>query len=169
MKRLQSEKRTSGLAILSVLLFAACQARPVQTGQAPPSFEQVERAQCLRQRQVPDDSEYVVFFDRESNVLKPRAKAILDELAAQWKRQGGTKATLSANKDLSEMSPRDRDLSKRRGEIVVTYLARAGIERGHMLLENHGADSPHVPTPPETQNRGVFIWPSFSRPRLQCD
>lgn len=108
------------------------------------------------------DRNFIVFFDQHSADLTPRARRILDELAALEKGNPNPIIQMGAEADTSEILPSDHDIRGHRGEAVRDYLIKSGLSPEWLFVDASGARPAFIPTAPnspEPQNRRVALWP----------
>lgn len=109
---------------------------------------------------------WVIFFDDGSVALNDRGRQTLDQ-AAKW---SGTlfgspappvwQLCLIGHSDNTGSTASNLALSRRRGEVVRTYLVERGLPRERLAVYGVGSDKPMVVTPPNTheaQNRRVEL------------
>ena len=106
------------------------------------------------------DAQFIVFFDWSKPDINRDAAEILDEVAAAYAGQGGSRLVIAGHSDRSGPSDTNLRSSKKRAETVRDYLEAHGVPTRAMTLEAHGEQQPVVPTEDgvrEVQNRRVEI------------
>ncbi|MEA1868310.1 MAG: OmpA family protein [Thermodesulfobacteriota bacterium] len=101
-----------------------------------------------------------VFFDTNSNSLKPHALQHLDRLADYMKAAQGSILTISGHTDNTGTGKHNLGLSKRRAEAVRDYLMDNGLSGERIKNEFFGDTRPYVPnvTPQgRSKNRRVTL------------
>lgn len=113
----------------------------------------------LAAQQVP--APHYVFFDWGKNELSGDAKAELDKVAGDYAAKGSGQIVLAAYTDRSGDAQANRTISRRRGELVKTYLVGKGVPAAAIRVQAYGEDHPFVATADgvrEVQNRRVDLW-----------
>lgn len=103
---------------------------------------------------------HFVFFDWGKNELSGDAKAELDKVAGDFAAKGG-RVILAAYTDRSGDARANRAISRKRGELVKTYLVGKGVPADAIRVQAYGEDRPYIATADgvrEVQNRRVDIW-----------
>lgn len=103
---------------------------------------------------------HFVFFDWGKNELTGDARAELDKVAGDFAAKGG-RVVLAAYTDRSGNARANRAISRKRGELVKTYLVGQGVPADAIRVQAYGEDHPYVVTADgvrEVQNRRVDIW-----------
>lgn len=105
-------------------------------------------------------SNYIVFFDFDSDELTPEALAILRTVAANAPQMDYTTIELSGHTDTSGASAYNQALSERRAANVQAELVRLGLQSNEIATTAQGEGSPLIATDNgirEPQNRRVEI------------
>ncbi len=99
----------------------------------------------------------VVRFKYNSDLLEPEAKANLDEFAKALKdpRLVGSRFFVDGHTDASGTAPYNLDLSRRRSQAVVRYLAEKGVDAAKLQARGFGQTKPIAPDPLAGDNRRV--------------
>ena len=103
---------------------------------------------------------YMVFFNADSDVLTPQAKAILDNVAEAYAACGQTQVVISGHTDRKGSDQYNVGLSQRIASNVRSYLVLRGIPDGVMTTQAFGESRPLVDTKDgvsEPQNRRAEI------------
>jgi len=109
----------------------------------------------------PKKFDLLVNFEFDSDHLTAAAKANLDQFAAALRdprvRDGlkGEKLAIDGFTDATGTEVYNKNLSERRAEAVVNYLANKGADRGVLAPKGFGPDKPRVPDPFDPANRRV--------------
>ena len=102
----------------------------------------------------------LVFFDFDSAVLTPEARAIVRTAAQQARRGGTARIEVTGHADTSGPASYNVGLSQRRANAVRTLLISEGVSQAEIAVAAKGETEPLVPTPDgvrEPQNRRVEI------------
>lgn len=103
---------------------------------------------------------FMVFFNPNSAVLTPQAKAILDNAASAYQTCGQAQVMLAGHTDRKGRDAYNVGLSQRLAAAVRAYLVTRGIPDGVVTTEAFGESRPLVETADgvaEPQNRRVEI------------
>jgi outer membrane protein OmpA-like peptidoglycan-associated protein/outer membrane protein W len=109
---------------------------------------------------APVAQNFTVFFDFNKSVLTPEAKHIIAAAAAQYKKGGYAKITVTGHTDTVGTASYNEKLSQRRALAVEAELKTLGIETSHIKEMGVGKDGLLVPTADgvrEAQNRRAEI------------
>jgi OmpA-OmpF porin, OOP family len=88
---------------------------------------------------------YEVFFDCDTAVLTPQARAILDNVADAYRTLGaGQPITLNGHTDDTLNPVRAMAMSRVRANSVRNYLIRRGIPASVITVIGHGATRPQI-------------------------
>ncbi len=109
-----------------------------------------------------------VFFDSGSTVLSDEARRTLAEVASmpreQWLRVPSSfRYCVVGNADNTGTEMTNKNISRRRAEVVAEYLVELGMPREGIVVKAKGNSAMLVKTPPntaESQNRSVEIFRS---------
>lgn len=110
--------------------------------------------------QADDGRPAMVFFDWGKGEIRSDDKAVLDNVAEQWKAQPGARLVLSGHSDRSGPGWANARASKQRAVAVQDYLVEHGVPASAMTLQAFGEQQPVVTTEDgvrEVQNRRVEI------------
>ncbi len=101
---------------------------------------------------LPDDimkilelAERKVFFDVDSDEIKPDAFEYLDKLAEVLIAHPDWKLRLTGHADATGPEDYNIELSKRRAEVVLFYLLNRGVPRHQIMAEYYGESQPIAP------------------------
>ena len=83
-----------------------------------------------------------VNFANNSAELNAEAMAVLDQAAAGLQRRGDMKVEVAGHTDNRGSAQLNRDLSQRRAESVMRYLASKGANAANLSARGYGPDSP---------------------------
>jgi OmpA-OmpF porin, OOP family len=84
-----------------------------------------------------------IYFDTDSDRLKPESGAVLKQVAAGLQKNPNLKLEVDGYTDSVGDSARNSDLSKRRAQAVMSVLvAQFGIEAGRLAVNGFGAAQP---------------------------
>ena len=85
----------------------------------------------------------MVLFDVDSDVLTPRAKSILDNVAQQVVGKSNASLTLEGHADATGDSGYNMGLSDRRARNVARYLAGQGVKQSQFIdVDSYGETNP---------------------------
>jgi OmpA-OmpF porin, OOP family len=102
----------------------------------------------------------MVFFDWDSSAVSAQAAAILDNIVLEVKAEGWRIFRIRGSADRSGSAKLNRELSCRRAETVMRYLAARGVAVGSAEIVCAGETEPLVETRDgvhEPNNRYVLI------------
>ena len=118
---------------------------------------QSECAKAVPERPKAGGFDLVVTFDYNSDVLTPPAKANLDEFskAIQGALLHDDAFMVEGHTDAKGSEPYNNELSKRRAEAVVRYLAGQGVDRARLEAKGYGKSHPRAADPADPSNRRV--------------
>lgn len=105
-------------------------------------------------------TDFLVFFDFDSDTLTPEAQAIVNQAAANAKNLNATRIIATGHTDTSGSAEYNMGLSLRRAEAVRNELVLSGIPEASIELVAKGQTQPLIATPDgvrEPQNRRVEI------------
>lgn len=138
-------------------------ARPVPPSPAP--HRRVPPAARAPSPAAQNAGRFVVHFDYDRAAITPEAAVILDNVAAEWRRMGGTAGLVVAgHTDRVGSYEYNRALSHGMATGVRDYLVAHGVARGSISVEAWGEDGRVVETARgvrEPRNRRVVI--TFAR------
>jgi outer membrane protein OmpA-like peptidoglycan-associated protein len=103
---------------------------------------------------------FMVFFDFNKSTLTPEAKRIIASAAAEYKRDGYAKISITGHTDTVGSDSYNKKLSDRRALAVEAELTKLGVETGHISEAGVGKEGLMVPTANgvrEAQNRRAEI------------
>ncbi|MFA5123109.1 OmpA family protein [Zavarzinia sp.] len=103
---------------------------------------------------------YIVFFDWNSTVITPEAKAIIADAANAATSLGVARIELTGHADRSGSARYNQKLSLKRADAVKAVLVGMGVPAAGITTIGKGESAPLVPTPDgvrEPQNRRVEI------------
>jgi OmpA-OmpF porin, OOP family len=84
-----------------------------------------------------------IYFDTDSDRLKPESGAVLKQVAAGLQKNPNLKLEVDGYTDSVGDSARNSDLSKRRAQAVMSVLvSQFGIEAGRLAVNGFGAAQP---------------------------
>lgn len=83
-----------------------------------------------------------IYFDFDSYVVKPEAKAVLDGLIKYYKQYPEIQIEMNANTDSKGSVEYNKKLSEKRGNAALAYLMQGGIPRNALVVNVLGADNP---------------------------
>jgi OOP family OmpA-OmpF porin len=84
-----------------------------------------------------------IYFDTDSDRLKPESGAVLKQVAAGLQKNPNLKLEVNGYTDSVGDSARNSDLSKRRAQAVMSVLvSQFGIEAGRLAVNGFGAAQP---------------------------
>jgi outer membrane protein OmpA-like peptidoglycan-associated protein len=112
---------------------------------------------CAPKAAAPKPFDLMVNFDFDSDRLTPAAKENLGQFAEalhdpQLKSQ---KFAIDGFTDASGTEVYNLNLSERRAEAVVNFLAQHGVDRENLIAKGFGPTKPRVPDPYNAANRRV--------------
>lgn len=98
-------------------------------------------------------------FEYDSDVLRPQAMEIIDQLVEVFKANGTDRYVIEGHTDISGDAAHNRSLSERRARSVVRYLVeRHGLPESRFVVRGQGAASLLLPQDPRNgRNRRVAI------------
>lgn len=120
----------------------------------PPRMR-VDGEGCVIQQSVSFSN---ITFELNSSQLTPRARDVLDRIAAGLKNQPALSVTIVGHTDATGGPDHNLVLSRARAEAVATYLANRGVGRGRLTVEGLGESQPVAGNDSESgraQNRRV--------------
>lgn len=99
----------------------------------------------------------IVTFDLNSSDLTAAARRNLDEFATALKnpRLNDVKFEVAGHTDASGSDSHNKNLSQRRADAVVDYLAQRGADASRLIAKGYGENQPRVDNPLDPQNRRV--------------
>jgi len=103
---------------------------------------------------------YLVFFDWDSAALSARARQVITEAAQNTTRVQATRIDVAGYADKSGAPAYNKELSRRRAEVVAAELVKQGVAKQAIDIQAFGDTKPLVPTAAgvrEAQNRRVEI------------
>ncbi|WP_158800132.1 OmpA family protein [Pedobacter sp. L105] len=158
------------LIALSVFSLQACKAKKmvvkpktnpqVETPKAAP-VEKPQEAPVAQAAPAPEKPNFnfnPVLFEFNSGVLKTASFAVLDQVAAEMKKDPSVKFTLNGNSSAEGTVEHNMSLSVDRANAVKSYLVNAGINAANLSVKGFGATVPIASNDTEEgreQNRRV--------------
>ena len=103
---------------------------------------------------------FLVFFDWDKSDITPEARRVISQAAANSRKAGVTRITLTGHADRSGPERYNMALSLRRAKAVKREMMRNGVAAKDIAVFGRGETQPLVPTPDgvrEPQNRRVEI------------
>ncbi len=103
---------------------------------------------------------FLVFFDWDKSSITSEARRVISQAAANSRKAGVTRITLTGHADRSGPERYNMALSLRRANAVKRELMRTGVAAKDIAIFGRGETQPPVPTPDgvrEPQNRRVEI------------
>lgn len=98
-------------------------------------------------------------FELDSDVLRPQAMEIIDQLVEVFKANGNDRYLIEGHTDISGDAGHNRELSERRAKSVVRYLVeRHGLPESRFQVRGQGSASLLIPEDPRNgRNRRVAV------------
>lgn len=103
---------------------------------------------------------FLVFFDWDKSAITPEARRVISQAAANTRKAGITRITLTGHADRSGPERYNMALSLRRASAVKREMMRNGVAAKDIAIFGRGETQPLVPTPDgvrEPQNRRAEI------------
>ena len=83
-----------------------------------------------------------IYFDLDKDTIKPRSRPVLDRAVEVFTSFPNIRVEISGHTDSTGSVAHNRDLSRRRAEVVKRYLVAAGIDTARIETRGAGPDEP---------------------------